>query len=378
MKNNKKICHDAHLFANLHASSAICVCLTILLALLTASAAQGQGHGLCNNSGGFRSIKQALATDPEVLSEFPDILRKIESDEMLSEEEYVFFSLKYTQEGIAKAEVIAKNTIGDAFSANSTSHPTLLTRNNALAMDIIMSEGINPERAVALSRSSMDADIDIISLTKQGNYGADLRTIKNLVERDITDLRFNDNEIPSDIRALLKDSSFENASIAEILEALTPEQLESIPSTKTLTQTAAQLKALNVGDTALISYNTEIILETSGAIVPPLRSTVFVQRFSPDFFIFYDPLLARAALFKVPVTFIEQSELANELFNIINTNQFSVFSKYVDQLRNAGREAFPFAVEDMQFIYELATYDFPKDILFADFNIITHGPPPAP
>lgn len=105
----------------------------------------------------------------------------------------------------------------------------------------------------------------------------------------------------------------------------------------------------------------------------PVHSALF-----PDFYIIYDPLIARAALATDHVSFIETSNLASELHNTILVNQQQSFERFVNQLRSAREEAFPLAVTDMQDIYYIATYDYPKDILFTDFNIITHSPPPSP
>jgi hypothetical protein len=327
-------------------------------------------------------VKHTLTTDAEALENHPDILHKIETDQLLDTDEYVFFGVKYVENCLEKATTITQQTIPEALAENTLSHPTLLTRNNALAMDMIMSEGLTPEHAIALSRTTADADTDIISLTQQHTYNTDLRTIKDLIERNAPNLRFNDQEISPHIRAVLSDSTLENASLTEIEtafnESLSPAELENIPKPKTLTQTAHLLQNIHIGDTAIVNYNAEFILETSGSTVPPFRCSLFIQRFSPDFYTIYDPLIARAALTTDPVSFIENSNLATELHNIILKNQQSTFERFANQLRTTREEAFSLSVTDMQNTYYIATYDYPKDILFTDFNIITHSPPPTP
>ena len=139
-----------------------------------------QGHDLCNNSAGFRFVKNTLTTDTEALESYPDILHKIETDQLLNDDEYVFFSVKYVQNSTKKAGIIAKKTIQDALAENAISHPTLLTRNNAMAMDMIMSEGLNPDNAIALTRTTADADTDIISFTQQKNITQTFEPLKTL------------------------------------------------------------------------------------------------------------------------------------------------------------------------------------------------------
>lgn len=360
----------------------------LLVYLIAVNNAHAQGHGLCNNSAGFRIVKHYVDNKDTLVSQY--LSARLASGEELSSNEKALFLQVYSRMMDESARSILEASEPQLLSRNGLSQGVLYSRNNALTMDYVISFGVEPDFAYQELLAQQDAALNPIALAENGIYAADLRTGGELVRSGARALRWNGAELPPAVRDYFAadavgGQNLDRLSIVELREnmqeLLPAGDLNLLEETQTLEDAFAHLNEIEIGDSALISFNTQFRLQDQ-SLTSPRRFTVFLQKVTEERIFIYDPMAGQLSSQDLDsILTITTSGEPGTLRNRLSQFHFTLFSAHANQLnqaiRSGSEEEQYLARLLMRDIYGIDATDPPAQIIFEDFTTITHKPPPA-
>jgi hypothetical protein len=269
---------------------------------------------------------------------------------------------------------------------NALSHPTLLSRNLGMAMDYLMSEGLPAELALDLSVVLEDRLVNVDSLISAGMYTSDLRTLSDLAALNVSDLRLNGDAVPNDVKVFFREKyHFDRMSLVEMRsfmeDQFTAARVSSLEQTDSIEMAFTQVSSLNVGDSALISYNVHITTADQ-TYFPPRRYTCWVQRITPDHYILYTPASNMAFVNGNPVWLLRDAAGKEKLLESITDAHSVVYDHFSEELLEANlrgsRAKIQNAEVGMKSTWGNVSESDLMDVDISDFLVISHRRPAPP
>ena len=359
-----------------------------LVLLISANNAWAQGHGVCNNSAGFRMLKQTLMED----SKLQELARKLEQEESkLSTSDQVHLKIKYNDLLKNEAKRLFETKAKDLKLLSMGKGSQAYSQQQALAMDFRMSRGFPADVCEDVSVKWQDISIDWSAERQVDPRGLEMRSLSEMVQAEYPDIRVNGEAIPNAAEEVMGASHFDQQSIEEMMhflsENLAEEQLATLQHTTSAEQAAGVLSEMKSGDSALMSYDVRYRLQND-TLSSTRRYTDFVFATNDNELLVYQPMSLKYTRYPSISTF-DSYVIDKTLEPFLKIDLLEICTDYINDIGNTFNRG---SVNETQIRINLLENEFGVetdgswvvglemdplvDAELSNFTVISHQPLP--
>ena len=221
--------------------------------LLPTLLTQAQTHGLCNNSGGFRLVKQQIQNDEHLAQVAPKLANKLVSGEDLNAyEDHLFFM---TYKNIATKSLVESNDEVRAIGLVNQFY--VGSGESSIAIDAVLSGSMNADQAAQFAVNSVGASIRQEAELTETSALNNFHIVDSMIEQGYTDIQLNGETLSANLKAKITAAQLHYLNLEDaktlLKQRLDPAELDLFYNVDTPEDFFARVPDQSVGDTSYLT-----------------------------------------------------------------------------------------------------------------------------